>query len=140
MGAGETSPPCKGEDMPHWRDDVTLNRRVEAVCGTVSAVSGTTATQIASLGTLPAGAVIFAALIQVKTAFNAASTNVVTVGHSATTNAYVAAADVTEATPGAYVTYLQTTLAAETTVNAYYTCTGTAPTTGSADVTLLYSL
>ena len=126
--------------MPHWRADVALNRRVEAVVGTVAAVSGSTATQVATLGIVPSGARIFSVLVQVTEAFNAGTTNVVTVGHTATTDAYADSSLITEGTPGAYVTYLQTALTADTTVNAYYSCTGGAPTTGSADVTLLYSL
>ena len=126
--------------MPHWRADVALNRRVEAVVGTVAAVSGTTATQTTTLGIIPSGATIFAVLVQVAEAFNAGTTNVVTVGHSATTDAYADASLVTEATPAAYVTYKQTPLTAETTVCAYYSCTGGTPTTGSANVTVLYSL
>ena len=126
--------------MPHWRSDVALNRRVEAVVGTVAAVSGTTATQVTTLGIIPSGAVIFAAMVQVTAVFNAGTTNVVTVGHTATIDAYVDASLVTEATPAAYVTYLQTPLTVDTTACAYYVCTGNAPTAGSANVTVLYSL
>jgi hypothetical protein len=126
--------------MPHWRADQAINRHVGAIEGTVAAVSGTTTTVTTAIGTIPTGAHIFAALVQVTAAFNAGTTNVLTVGHSATIDAYVAAADVTEATPGAYVTYLHTALTADKDVIGTYSCTGTAPTTGSADITLLYSV
>lgn len=85
--------------------------------------------------TLPEGAVILNAFAKVITAFNAATTNVLTVG----TNLGVAdnllnAAAITEATPGDYVNNTPGVAipTADTPVYVKYTQTGTAATTGRA--------
>lgn len=72
---------------------------------------------------------------QVITAFNAASTNVLTVGTDTTANQWLAAGDITEGTPGFYPASNAVTkfrLTADTDVYIKYTQTGTAATTGSA--------
>lgn len=71
---------------------------------------------------------------QVVTAFNAATTNVVTLGtDAASANQLLAAGDITEATPGFYPTGAATgkmIVTANTNIYAKYTQTGTAATTG----------
>jgi len=89
------------------------------------------------LDTLAVGDVVIKCWAQVVTAFNAGTTNVLTVGDGTTANKYLAAADVTEGTPGVYPTGGAGPFAAETaagTLRATYAQTGTAATTGSARV------
>jgi len=90
---------------------------------------------------LPAGAEILRATAKVKTAFNAATTNVLTVGTSAGSMADVlSASDVTEGTPGAYTatTGAALTLASDTDIYVKYTQTGTAATAGEAIIIIEY--
>ena len=55
---------------------------------------------VQDLDTLAIGDVVVQCWIEVVTAFNAASTNVLTLGVAGTVDKYLAAADVTEGTPG----------------------------------------
>ena len=77
---------------------------------------------------------------EVVTAFNAATTNVLTIGtDAASANQILGAADITEGTPGFYpstgnIGYLR--LIADTDVYVKYTQTGTAATTGVANLYL----
>lgn len=94
-------------------------------------------------GTLPAGARILDVVVEVITVFNAVTTNVVTVGTNSTSfNNIVAAADVNEAATGA--TRVDRGIggsiarAADIDVYAMYTQTGTAATTGKAEITIAY--
>ncbi len=90
---------------------------------------------------LPAGAQILDVHCQVETAFNAATTNVLTVGITGTQDKYLAAADITEATPAMYPATRKTLpvkLAAAETVKAFYGQTGTAATTGKARIGIVY--
>jgi hypothetical protein len=89
------------------------------------------------LDTLAAGDVVINCWAEVVTAFNAGTTNVLTVGDGTTANKYLAAADVTEGTPGVYPAGGAGPFKAETaagTLRATYAQTGTAATTGSARV------
>lgn len=113
------------------------NKMVKAVSGSIAFNVATPFT--VSLGTIPAGAIILEAIVNVKTAFNAGTTNVLVVGHGASLNEQVAAGDVNEAATG--VTRVPTVLAALSAakeIKAMFTQTGTAATTGAADVTVLY--
>lgn len=86
---------------------------------------------------LAIGDVVVLAWAQVTTAFNAATTNVLTLGNGVTADKFLAAADVTEGTPGVYPTGGKGPFTAETaagTLTATYAQTGTAATTGSARV------
>lgn len=92
---------------------------------------------------LPLGANILLVQVEIVTAFNAGTTNVLTVGTNSTTyNDIVNAADVNEAATG--VTQVTRGLGrslaatAEKAVAAKYTQTGTAATAGQAIVTILY--
>lgn len=90
-----------------------------------------------ALESLTTGDVVVQAWVQVITAFNAGTTNVITLGDGTTADKYLAAADVTEATPGVYPTGGKGPFAAEAaagTLTATYAQTGTAASTGAARV------
>lgn len=96
-----------------------------------------------SMGTLPAGAQVIDAVVNVETAFNAVSTNVLTAGTNASDyDNIVGAGDVTEGTPGGYRAAILTAAAgeydADTEVFAKYTQSGTAATTGKAHIVIAY--
>lgn len=87
--------------------------------------------------TLAAGDVVVRCWCEVTTAFNAATTNVIVVGNGVTADKFLAAADVTEGTPGVYPTGGKGPYTAETVAGslvAAYSQTGTAATTGAAKV------
>lgn len=99
---------------------------------------------VAFEGSLPHGAFITDILVEVITAFNAATTNVLTVGtNGASYNNIVAAADVNEGATG--VTRVTTGLGRSVTASgdvvpyAMYTQTGTAATTGKAQITIAFT-
>lgn len=94
-------------------------------------------TSSVALDTLAVGDVVINVWCQVLTAFNAGTTNVLTVGDGNTGNKYLAAADITEGTPGVYPTGGAGPFVAETverTLTVSYAQTGTPATTGSARV------
>lgn len=94
------------------------------------------------MGYLPAGAHIIYSSTHVRTAFNAGTTNVLTIGTVAGSNADIAGSStITEGTPGYYggvpvsdITYP----AGDLPIYVQYTQTGTAATTGKADCVVLY--
>jgi hypothetical protein len=96
------------------------------------------------IASLPIGAIILKAWVEVITAFNAGTSNLVTVGSGAiaagTAADYVAA--VTEGTPGIYTGVGApapfAALAAATDVYVYYTPGDTAATTGKARAFIEY--
>jgi hypothetical protein len=93
------------------------------------------------VGTLPAGAFIVKTLVRVETAFNAGTTNVLTVGTSGGSDAdIVGASDVTEGSTGTVVvtTGNGLSITADTDVFAKYTQTGTVATTGKATIVIEY--
>ena len=112
----------------------------------LSAISGTIDFDVADpytveLGTLPSGAVVIGAIVDVITAFNGGTTNVLIVGTAADDDHYVAAGDVDEsAAAGTLVADKSEVLSADTAVYAKFTQTGTAATAGSARVTMLYAV
>lgn len=92
---------------------------------------------------LPLGAFILAVLVEIVTAFNAVSSNVLTVGtNSSSFNDIVAAGDVDESAAG--VTEVtrgygrSLAASAEKVVYAKYTQTGTAATTGQAVIVIVF--
>lgn len=95
--------------------------------------------------TLPAGAIIIGTDVNILTAFNAVSTNVLTAGINGptTNNNIVAAGDVDE-TAVALTQNVKPTgtalvsLAADSIVYVMYTQTGTAATTGAAIIIIKY--
>lgn len=96
------------------------------------------------IGTLPSGAQVVDAVVNVTTAFNAATTNVLTAGTvGASYDNIVGAADVTEGTTGGYRAAILTAgrqVAADTDVYARYTQTGTAATTGKATIVIAFAV
>jgi len=93
------------------------------------------------VGTLPAGALITLMAARVNTVFNAVTTNVLTFGTDSATNANLAGAgDINEAsaTYQNITTGLGLAITADTDVFVRYTQTGTAATTGQADIVILY--
>ncbi len=93
------------------------------------------------MGTLPAGAQIVDAVVNVETAFNAATTNVLTAGTNSTSfDNIVGASDVSEGSAGAAraTAGLALEFTADTDVYAKYTQSGTAATTGKAHIVISY--
>ena len=97
------------------------------------------------IATVPLGGVILASWVEVITAFNAGTSNLITVGYgaigAATADDYVAT--VTEGTPGVYGQATPglpfAALAAETDVYVYYTPGATDATTGKARAFIEYA-
>lgn len=90
---------------------------------------------------LPNGAMVLWSMVNVTAAFNAATTNVLTVGTNSTSyNDLVAAGDVNEGAVEATFGYLGSGLkvTADTDVYVKYTQTGTAATAGAADILVAY--
>lgn len=93
------------------------------------------------VGTLPSGSQIVSCIVRVSTAFNAATTNVLTVGTSSGSNADVmSATDVDESAAATTVGTRGCDLAftSDTAIYAKYTQSGTAATAGAARITILY--
>lgn len=97
------------------------------------------------IGTLPQNAFILDVDVDIETAFNAATTNVLTLGTTAANaNEIVAAADVSES--GAVDTNVgrargsSLTRAGDVGIWAKFTQTGTAATTGKAHIIITYAL
>jgi hypothetical protein len=95
-------------------------------------------------GTLPAGAIITSTSVLITTAFNAGSTNVLTVGgNSSSYNDIVASSDVDETATGITLSIKPTgsslgKLGADRDVYVMYAQTGTAASTGAATVIIHY--
>jgi hypothetical protein len=92
---------------------------------------------------LPAGAIITDTSVYVGTAFNAGTTNVLTVGLGGSANTIVAAGAVAPGTAGLTNAIVPTgnalgPLASDLQVNVSYTQTGTAATAGQAIVMIKY--
>ena len=117
-----------GEDLAGSIRDVIAP--VEVVKKAVTFADGTL-----TVTALAAGDVVIKTWFQVTTAFNAGTTNVITAGNTASGTKFLAAADVTEATPGVYPATdalppgTAETVASNLTVT--YAQTGTAATTGA---------
>lgn len=94
------------------------------------------------VGRIPAGSMLFPAQVRITTIFNAVTTNVITVGTSAGSNAdVVAAGDVDESATGVTIVEAGAALvfANDTDIYVKYTQTGTAATTGAATVLIPYA-
>jgi len=93
------------------------------------------------IGRVPAGTQIVQSMVRITAAFNAATTNVLTVGTSAGSNADVVSdADLSEGVVGTTIGTRGCDLnfAADTTIYVKYTQSGTAATAGNAIITILY--
>lgn len=95
------------------------------------------------IGTLPANAQVVDIVARVVTAFNAATTNVLTVGTNATSfNNLVASGNVTNtaATSSRVTTGMGLIIAADSDVFATFTQTGTAATAGQVVYSIAYTV
>lgn len=92
------------------------------------------------LGTLPAGAIVTHAIVKVTAAFNAATTNVLTVGTAADEAAVLTGADFDETVVGTTLTFAAAgyKVSVATPLFIKYAQTGTAATTGAADIILFF--
>lgn len=85
---------------------------------------------------IPKGTFITKAVAVVKVPFNAADTNVLTVGFKTNKNDLLASGDITAGTAGTYKTDLFAEGGSNTDIYAQFTQTGTAATAGSAEIYL----
>jgi len=125
---------------------MTTGNTVTNSAGQLSAITATVAytdTSAVTIGTVPANAQIINVHIDVTTAFDAGTTNTMTVGKSGSAAAYVASTSVgsagraSVATTGVYSAWADVG-AAEVPVTATFSQTGTAATAGAARVTVVY--
>ena len=123
-----------------------MGNQVTNMGGVLSAVTSTIAytdSGAVTIGTIPANAQIVDVNIDVTTAFNAASTNTITVGKSGSAAAFVASTSIgsagraSVATTGVYSAWADVG-SAEVPVTATYSQTGTAASAGAARVTIVY--
>jgi len=123
-----------------------MANQVTNIGGMLSAVTTTLAYTNATavtIATIPAGAQIVDINIDVTTAFNAATTNTVTVGTSASAAAYVtstsvgAAGRASVATTGVYSAWANTG-SSDVSATITFSQTGTAASAGAARVTIVY--
>lgn len=123
-----------------------MGNQVTNIGGVLSAVTNTIAytdSSAVTIGTIPANAQIVNINIDVTTAFNAGSSNNITVGKSGSAAAFVAATSVgsagraSVATTGVYSAWADVG-SAEVPVTATYAQTGTAASAGAARVTIVY--
>ena len=123
-----------------------MANQVTNIGGVLSAVTTTfifsDATAVA-IATIPAGAQIVDINIDVTTAFNAGTTNTVTVGKTGTAAAFVTATSVgsagraSVATTGVYSAWASTG-SSDVSATITYSQTGTAASAGAARVTIVY--
>lgn len=92
------------------------------------------------IGTLPPGAIVTGALIRIGTAFNAATTNVVTVGTAADASAVLGATDLNELAVGTTIPLAASgyKVSVVTPLFVKYAQTGTAASAGAADIILFF--
>lgn len=92
------------------------------------------------IGTLPAGAVPITTTVDINTAFNAATTNTVSVGTTATGTDYVSATAAGSAATSATAVPIakRTALLVDTPIYVSYASTGTAASAGVATVHVSY--
>lgn len=123
-----------------------MGNQVTNIGGVLSAVTNTIAYSDGSavtIGTIPANAQIVDINIDVTTAFNAGSSNTITVGKSGSAAAFVASTSIgsagraSVATTGVYSAWADVG-SAEVPVTATYAQTGTAASAGAARVTIVY--
>ena len=121
-GTAGTSAVNYGRTMVHFL-------RKEISFGSTGASTGL------SMGTIPSGAVISDVVVNIETAFDAGTTNVLTVGNSSDDDAYLAAGDVTETATGlTRYSGKGVVLSADTELLVQFVETGTAATAGKAQV------
>lgn len=123
-----------------------MGNQVTNIGGVLSAVTNTVAytdSSAVTIGTVPANAQIVNIHIDVTTAFNAGTTNTMTVGKSGSAAAFVASTSVgsagraSVATTGVYSAWADVGTY-DVPVTATFAQTGTAATAGAARVTIVY--
>jgi hypothetical protein len=105
------------------------------------ATTGIGTADTVKVGRVPAGSRLGPAQVHIVTAFNAATTNVLTVGANASANTdIVAAGELNEGATGATIvaTGCALTFASDTDIYVRYTQTGTAATAGAATILIPY--
>jgi hypothetical protein len=92
------------------------------------------------LGTLPAGAIVTHAIVKVTAAFNAATTNVLTVGTADDDDAVLAAADIDESVVQTTVTFAAAGYSVDVATPLFvkYAQTGTAASAGAATIIIFF--
>ena len=115
---------------------------VNTICQDINYNDTGAATSIATGKWLPAGAILLSTDVSVNTAFNAATTNVLTIGLNGTTANNIVAT--VAATAGLVANLLPTgtalgKLAVDSQVYVKYTQTGAAATTGNATFIIKYA-
>jgi len=123
-----------------------MANQVTNIGGVLSAVTTTIAytdSSAVTIATIPANSQIVDINIDVTTAFNAATTNTVTVGKTGTAAAFVTATSVgsagraSVASTGVYSAWADTG-SSDVSATITYSQTGTAATAGAARVTIVY--
>ena len=126
---------------------MAYNNSVTNAAGVLSAITATIAytdTSAVTIGTLPAGAQIVNVNIDVTTAFNAGTTNTVTVGKTGSAAAFVTATSVgsagraSVATTGVYSAWANVGTSDVDYATVTFSQTGTAASAGAARVTIVY--
>ena len=126
---------------------MAYNNSVTNAAGVLSAITATIAytdTSAVTIGTLPAGAQIVDVNIDVTTAFNAGTTNTVTVGKTGSAAAFVTATSVgsagraSVATTGVYSAWANVGTSDVDYATVTFSQTGTAASAGAARVTIVY--
>lgn len=126
---------------------MAYNNSVTNAAGVLSAITTTIAytdTSAVTIGTLPANAQIVDINIDVTTAFNAASTNTVTVGKTGSAAAYVTSTSVgsagraSVASTGVYSAWANVGSSDVDYATVTFSQTGTAASAGAARVTIVY--
>jgi hypothetical protein len=126
---------------------MAYNNSVTNAAGQLSAITATIAytdTSAVTIGTIPAGAQIIDVNIDVTTAFNAGTTNTVTVGKTGSAAAFVAATSVgsagraSVATTGVYSAWANVGTSDIDYATVTFSQTGTAASAGAARVTIVY--
>jgi len=125
---------------------MAYNNNVSNAAGILSAITAPfdyTSTTV-TVGTIPANAQIVDINIDVTTAFDAAGTDLVTVGKTGSAAAYVTSTSVATAgrasvaTTGVYSAWADVGSADVTYATLTYAYTSTAPTAGAGRVTIVY--
>jgi len=126
---------------------MAYNNSVTNAAGILSAITATVAytdTSAVTIGTLPANAQIISINIDVTTAFNAGTTNTVTVGKTGSAAAYVTSTSVgsagraSVATTGVYSAWANVGTNDVDYATVTFAQTGTAASAGAARVTIVY--
>lgn len=126
---------------------MAYNNSVTNAAGILSAITATVAytdTSAVTIGTLPAGAQIISINIDVTTAFNAGTTNTVTVGKTGSAAAYVTSTSVgsagraSVASTGVYSAWANVGTNDVDYATVTFSQTGTAASAGAARVTIVY--